>query len=147
MLMIHHLLTRLCQITPCHQILIDAVLCHGLDIYAWNHFPYVGAPWENHIFCLRFPSHWNNWHSNAKEYQNKKKNQKVLLSSSPKVAIPDYPNDMCTNPETAPLGNGGLTLRSRYWMQQAIWYCPIPCASGLSQQEVNDDLSPYQTGK
>jgi Protein of unknown function (DUF5672) len=106
----------------------DAVLCHGLDVYSWNHFAYVGAPWGAGYFCNKFPRHWTSWHQNANNNKN----------ASVQPLIPNYPRDMCTNPDTAPLGNGGLTLRSRHWMRQVIRYCPQVKHSGLSEQEIND---------
>jgi Protein of unknown function (DUF5672) len=101
----------------------DAVLCHGLDVFSWNHFPFVGAPWGTGYVCRKFRKQWYQWHAAAYGYNE---------STS---TIPYYPNDMCTNPEVAPYGNGGLSLRSRYWMREAIRYCPQVSYSGLSEQE------------
>jgi Protein of unknown function (DUF5672) len=103
----------------------DCVLCHGFDVYSWNHFAFVGAPWHPNYFCNKFGSHWNQWHLAA--------NGNASIAS-----IPPYPTDMCTNPETGPVGNGGLALRSRYWLREVIRYCPAVKYSGLSEQELTD---------
>jgi len=95
----------------------DAVLCTGLDALAWKEYSFVGAPWPplpTWWSCTQLPANWIYWHSTGYE-------------------IPPYPSetDFCTNPNIGPIGNGGLSLRSRYWMQQAIDYCPDADLSGL----------------
>jgi hypothetical protein len=74
----------------------------------------------------KFQSFWSQWHQSVNG------------------AVPDYPRDMCSNPNTAPLGNGGLALRSRYWMRRVIRYCPQPQYSGLTEQELNNAVCQHK---
>lgn len=112
--------------TDSDQVLIiqnDAVLCHGFDVDKWDMFAYVGAPWnKNHFqYCNRMTVSWKDWHT--KSYGDNQPN-------------PAYPIDMCHNEKNSPVGNGGLSLRSRYWMRKVINYCPQAEFSGLSQEQM-----------
>jgi Protein of unknown function (DUF5672) len=106
------------------QILIvqnDAVLCHPLDVNLWKEYAYVGAPWNlHHIqYYSRMPLSWRFWHSEASN-----NNSKI-------DEIPSYPSDTCHNPD-----HGGLSIQSRYWMREAIRYCPQVKYSGLNEDEI-----------
>lgn len=84
----------------------DTVLCHKLNPDLFREFAFVGAPWPrfgNDIkmgYCNYITEKWVRWN----------KNQTV-------------PFDVCEN-GLGPVGNGGLSLRSRSWMRKAIQACP-----------------------
>ena len=114
----------------------DAVLCHDLDARAWKEFSFVGAPWPpspEWWSCSQLRANWITWHSSSSTNENE---------------IPPYPSeaDFCTNPNIGPIGNGGLSLRSRLWMQRAIEYCPDRSLSGLTVQSYNNTCSTFNTG-
>ena len=101
----------------------DAVLCHGLDVYLWNQFPYVGAPWPTEYWCNKFKSHWDEWHNTNTTTTT----TTTTGSNESESYIPPYPNtnDLCTDTVVGPYGNGGLSFRSRYWMHEVIHYCSL----------------------
>ena len=91
----------------------DTTLCTGLDALAWAEFSYVGAPWTDGKVDI--PGYWPQLHS-PPELQD--------------PVIPPFPEFNNDN-KLGPIGNGGLSLRSRYWMQHAIDYCPHTTFSNL----------------
>jgi len=111
----------------------DAVLCHTLNPDNWRDVAYVGGVWpplpnthNNRVpkegTCLHLPMLWEDWHKN-KDVKRK----------------PFPLSDWC-RPDSgmAPIGNGGLTLRSRRWLQEVIRYCPHDVYSGLKRSFPNN---------
>ena len=105
----------------------DVILCTILDVYAWREYSYVGAPWPalpTWWSCTQLIANWNYWHSMT-----------TITTKTIRDGrhIPSYPTqqDFSNNPNIGPIGNGGFSLRSRYWIQQAIQYCPDEILSGL----------------
>jgi len=106
----------------------DSVLCHKFNPNLWRDMAFVGAVWppranmhnnpEPKIGCCRFfETKWNEWNK-----------------WSVHDDIQPYPDDLCTfDNGIAPLGNGGLTIRSRKWLIKAIEYCPHPTYSGFDK--------------
>jgi len=94
----------------------DMVLCTGLDASAWKEFSYVGAPWT--IGKHDIVGYWPQLHK-PPELKD--------------AVAPPFPSaaEFDSDPKMGPIGNGGLTLRSRYWMQQVIDYCPHTVLSDL----------------
>jgi hypothetical protein len=105
----------------------DSVLCHGLHVPSWNHLTFVGAPWTPHAV-----SWWN-------PCRDLHENWKQMHGSNPVPPFPDS-DALCNDPKRGPIGNGGLSLRSRQWMQRAIQYCPSSF-SGLSSSSSPCSLS------
>ncbi|KAL3766951.1 hypothetical protein ACHAW5_001795 [Stephanodiscus triporus] len=105
----------------------DAVLCRHLDIDLWKHYAYVGAPWspwvwgcsqEQNCDCMR-----NLWRTNAPKcngVENHLAEENIL--------------QICTPGHGGFQGNGGLSIRNRSWMIEALRRCPTQF-SGLGTQE------------
>ena len=104
----------------------DVTVCHALHIDKWNDLAYVGGPWAPKKgpsffqMCSSMPRAWGDWHVAADN-----------------TNVPSYPteDDICSKHEFGPVGNGGFSLRSRKWMQQAILFCP-PRHSGLTKRKI-----------
>lgn len=99
----------------------------------------VGSPWipskgrKPWHYCSSMPANWIKFHHNVSGM--------IGTSSDPGVVIPPFPteDELCSDTRHGPQGNGGLSLRSREWIQRAIRYCPtaIYQHSGLSMEEYN----------
>ena len=105
----------------------DSVLCRYFEIDLWKHFAYVGAPWGSG--CDSFRMSWQNWSPSCNgltEYQ---------LNGSM--------TQFCIEGRGGVQGNGGLSIRNRSWMIEAIQRCPTPY-SGLENYAsfhfINEDL-------
>jgi hypothetical protein len=104
----------------------DSVLCHHFHVDKWRDVAWVGAPWKKSFgpkiinYCSSLPRYWNESHSSQTQ-----KNP------------PPYPTgeQICTELQHGPQGNGGFSLRSRSWLQKAIQYCPSQY-SGFSKQQI-----------
>eukprot|EP00586_Coscinodiscus_wailesii_P009211 CAMPEP_0172521046 /NCGR_PEP_ID=MMETSP1066-20121228/292352_1 /TAXON_ID=671091 /ORGANISM="Coscinodiscus wailesii, Strain CCMP2513" /LENGTH=991 /DNA_ID=CAMNT_0013303895 /DNA_START=48 /DNA_END=3024 /DNA_ORIENTATION=- len=90
----------------------DSFLCHTLDPDNFRQWAFVGAPWpprrdehNNPVppkdVCHYIKKNWRHW--------TKKEGPQ--------------PDNVCKN-GSGPVGNGGLSLRSRTWMKKAIHTCP-----------------------
>ncbi len=116
----------------------DAVLCRSLDVDAWRHFAHVGAPWVpawtldarvGGAGCDSMRRLWKAWVPKCNgltEYQ--------AQDSMSRFCAPGYYGGL--------QGNGGLSLRNRNWMIEAIRRCPSEY-SGLETFEefgVSEDV-------
>lgn len=116
----------------------DAVLCHDLNLDKWRDVAWVGAPWaaskgkKGWHYCSAFPRQWKSFHDVGRNSTS------TTAASSYSPPLPDYPNEdeMCSDTRYGPQGNGGLSIRSRSWLQKAIAYCPTHRfeVSGLSRE-------------
>jgi hypothetical protein len=101
----------------------DAVLCHTLNVTLWKDLAYVGALWapkENPLWlvpkmgmCKTISLYWRSWTARYKKLD---------------------PNIPVCQPGYGPVGNGGLSLRSKSWMIRAIQTCPFPPYSGFARE-------------
>jgi len=97
----------------------DTLLCRPLLPGKWRGLAYVGAPWPHQgpqrspSLCHYFQLKWSQWNRNK-------------ISSRQMESF-------CVD---GPFGNGGLSLRSRYWMKKAILTCPHSRYSGLNQSYI-----------
>ena len=108
----------------------DSVLCEPIDITRWSDIAMVGAPWPNVHGSVPKPSMCS--FLETKFYSWMKEN--VLTEEQQKI-------EFCPK-EKGIHGNGGLSMRSRSWIQKAIRACPHLQYSGLSAEEIaNADCS------
>jgi hypothetical protein len=111
----------------------DSVICHKFDIELWNHYAYVGAPWAQWIWnCGAMKERWYDILSskcNAMNNENEKK-------YTPDVNM----SKICTPHHGGLQGNGGLSLRNRQWMVEAIKQCPSQY-SGLDKFQNLGDIA------
>lgn len=135
----------------------DAVLCHALHVDKWRDVAWVGAPWRatkgkmDWHFCSSQVRNWykfhdphffrNSSHTGGSSTSGAAATSSSSSSMSPSFYVPPYPteNEICSDTRYGPQGNGGLSLRSRSWLQKAIQYCPTDVFehSGLSWEEFN----------
>lgn len=114
----------------------DSVLCHKLNIDKWNDLAWVGAPWKPSkgtrpwMICSAQVKNWYQYHNVS---------QDDISNVSPPAPLYLTDDQMCSDVNFGPQGNGGLSIRSRSWLQKAIRYCPtaIYDNSGLSWDEFN----------
>jgi hypothetical protein len=98
----------------------DSVLCHAFNVTLWKDLAYVGALWapkENPLWlvpkvgmCKTISLYWRSWTLRYRKLD---------------------PNILMCKPGYGPVGNGGLSLRSKSWMIRAIQTCPFTPYSGL----------------
>jgi len=105
----------------------DGIICHFLHVDKWKEFAWVGAPWPTsrgnmkwHM-CSSMPQAWKAFHNNKVD----------------DLPFPPFPteDEICSNNEVGPFGNGGISLRSRSWLRKAIRYCPLR-VSGFSEEDM-----------
>lgn len=111
----------------------DAVLCHSYQLENYKDLAFVGSVWSKTSFqlkegmCNGMRMRWSSWVGPQKHWER----QQLRLSSIPaKKLLPrpsvlintTFPN-VCSN-GNGPVGNGGLSLRSRTWAIKAIETCP-----------------------
>lgn len=135
----------------------DAVLCHhSFDLDHFRNFAFVGSVWPNQSFqlsegmCNGIPLRWSSWIASQKRWER----QQTRLSSIPiekRLPRPDmllnvnFP-DVCSD-GLGPVGNGGLSLRSRSWAIKAIETCPhvkfssVDMDEGIRACKVLDDIN------
>ena len=125
-------------------------------------FAYVGAPWPpiaNKLIpfpaegmCLGMAIRWKTWLLPQRQWKRVTERGTEQKKNVPKpdVILPDFP-PVCQDGH-GPVGNGGLSLRSRQWMIRAIETCPHTIYSGLDtnsethhyackvMDDVNEDL-------
>jgi hypothetical protein len=97
----------------------DSVLCRHFEIDSWRHFAYVGSPWEG-TTCDTIRKSLHEWAPRCNGVTTHQ------LSES----ISQY----CTKGYGGFQGNGGLSIRNRTWMAEAIQRCPTHY-SGLDASE------------
>ena len=89
----------------------DSVLCHSFNVDLWKHFAYVGAPWAQWIWnCGAMRDRWNTYAPKCNGLDNYRADESMSL--------------ICTPGHGGLQGNGGLSLRNRDWMVEAIRRCP-----------------------
>jgi hypothetical protein len=108
----------------------DSVLCRHFDIDSWRHFAYVGAPWPPWVItCESARETWQKWAPRCNGVTEHQLNESM--------------SQFCTKRYGGFQGNGGLSLRNRSWMIEAIQRCPTHY-SGLDKYESfhyrNEDL-------
>lgn len=132
----------------------DAVLCRPLELERWQIYAHVGAVWPkepNILFpnppegmCVGMPIRWNSWLFHQRRWEK----QQVQLQHDPdSVSLEDQvaPPSRLLNTMfpsvcgqgNAPVGNGGLSIRNRTWLVEAIEACPHVNRAGF---EVNDTI-------
>ena len=99
----------------------DGIICRSFSVNNWSEFAYIGAPWppKKHL-CAEMSNAWSRFHS----------------GNVANLSFPPFPTEeeICTKHEFGPVGNGGISMRSRQWMRKAVRYCPT-MYSGLSDVE------------
>ena len=133
----------------------DAVICHSFDVTRWsNQYAYVGGVWIPKAgpmnpappegICFGMETLWKTWTSHERRRRNKQQKLQGLMISmgmdvddgNKQVFNIDFP-DICNGVNgTAPVGNGGFSLRSRRWMIEAITTCPHYKWSGIKINDV-----------
>lgn len=102
----------------------DAVLCRHLDIDLWKHFAHVGAPWAPWVWgCQNCDCMKDLWRTNAPKCNG-------MENYRPDESI----SQICTPGHGGLQGNGGLSIRNRSWIIEALNRCPTQF-SGLGAQE------------
>jgi hypothetical protein len=123
----------------------DTALCYPLDTADLTDYAFVGGVWPRKATpltpepmegsCLGMPSHWKNWLLPQRRWEMQQSNTGANLAGKrpapePREKLPeDFPK-VCEDGR-GPVGNGGLSLRSRKWMIQAIETCPHVANSGM----------------
>lgn len=139
----------------------DAVLCHSFDVDEWKDYSFVGSVWAKKSFhfsegmCHGMRLRWNTWVGPQRRWENQ---QKRVNNVPPKKRLPrpdvlldnvDKFPDICSD-NRGPVGNGGLSLRSRSWLIKVIETCPHVTLSAVDFEgrvhackvfeEINEDL-------
>ena len=115
----------------------DAVLCRPLDPKRYSEYAFVGAVWPKTAtlslpyppegMCWGMPSLWRLLMLRVKKNISPEEYERLHI-------LPTYP-DPCSH-GNAPIGNGGLSWRSRSWMQRAIRTAPHALWSGLHNDTI-----------
>jgi hypothetical protein len=106
-----------------------SVICHDFDIELWNQYAYVGAPWAQWMWnCGAMKERWYDILSSKCNSMNEKYTPNESMST------------ICTPHHGGLQGNGGLSLRNRKWMIEAIRRCPSQY-SGLSKFQHLGDIA------
>jgi len=107
----------------------DSVICHDFVIELWNQYAYVGAPWAQWIWnCGAMKERWYDILSSKCNSMKEKYTPEESMSK------------ICTPHHGGLQGNGGLSLRNRKWMIEAIRRCPSQY-SGLSKFQHLGDIA------
>ncbi|GFH55142.1 predicted protein [Chaetoceros tenuissimus] len=99
----------------------DGIICRPFYVDNWREFAYVGAPWPPKTYLRNeMPDSWSRFHD----------------GNVANISFPLFPteDEIRTKHEFGPVGNGGISMRSRQWMRKATRYCPT-IYSGLSEDE------------
>ncbi len=88
----------------------DSVLCRPFEIDLWKHFAFVGAPWGSWVDCDHFRRLWDQWAPRCNGLTN--------------YQLQESMSRYCTEGYGGKQGNGGLSVRNRSWMVEAIERCP-----------------------
>mmetsp|Transcript_2051 Transcript_2051/g.3703 ORF Transcript_2051/g.3703 Transcript_2051/m.3703 type:complete len:569 (-) Transcript_2051:1898-3604(-) len=125
----------------------DAVLCQHLDMTRWNQYAYVGSVWPKKSnvlmphplegMCRGMPARWKSWLVPQMRWEKQQEQMKHGVDVSKekfrprpaKLLDPTFP-PICRD-GIAPIGNGGLSLRSRKWLLEVIHTCPHFRYSGI----------------
>ena len=99
----------------------DSVLCRHFEIDSWRHFAYVGAPWAPWLYpCDSARETWRKWAPRCNGVTEHQLNEGM--------------SQFCAKRYGGFQGNGGLSIRNRRWMIEAIHRCPSQY-SGLDKFE------------
>lgn len=138
----------------------DAVVCHSFDVESYRDFALIGAVWSKQSFqlkegmCNGMPLRWSSWLSSQKRWERQQKRGVSSIPAEKRLPKPgiflntSFP-DICSH-GIGPVGNGGLSLRSRSWAIKAIETCPHVKFSAVNMdesvhackviEEINEDL-------
>ena len=140
----------------------DAVLCHSFHVDEWKDYAFVGSVWAKKSFhfsegmCHGMRLRWNTWVGPQRRWENQQGRANNVPPRKRQVPRPDvlldnldrFP-DVCSDGR-GPVGNGGLSLRSRSWLIKVIETCPHVTWSGVEFEgrvhackvfeEINEDL-------
>lgn len=126
----------------------DAVLCRPLPLETLRDFAHVGALWPptasqlvpfpEEGMCRAMPARWRSWLLPQLRWQHAIEQGRATKAPKPQHLL-ETDLDMCHD-GVGPVGNGGLSLRSRAWMMAAIEACPHVQWSGMPTNVV--DRSP-----
>jgi hypothetical protein len=108
----------------------DSVLCHDFDITLWKHYAYVGAPWAAWIWnCGAMRERWYEYAPKCNGLENYRTDDSMA--------------QICTPGHGGLQGNGGLSLRNKIWMVEAISRCPSEFSGLTIHQkfgEITEDI-------
>lgn len=99
----------------------DGIICRSFHVNNWIEFAYIGSPWPpKKYICAEMSNAWSRFHD----------------GNVANLSFPPFPteDEICSKHEFGPVGNGGISMRSRKWMRKATRYCPT-IYSGLSEDE------------
>mmetsp|Transcript_35656 Transcript_35656/g.54032 ORF Transcript_35656/g.54032 Transcript_35656/m.54032 type:complete len:319 (+) Transcript_35656:921-1877(+) len=126
----------------------DSFLCHHLDPEKWRDVAFVGGVWPRvHVhpeikMCGYMPAKWRSWTHKQRMWESQQQGslERINMQNKPPVNRPTKLQNMtfppiCTGGR-APVGNGGLSLRSRKWMVEAITNCPHTLYSGMNTSDM-----------
>eukprot|EP00957_Ditylum_brightwellii_P197721 15063774-Ditylum_brightwellii.AAC.1 len=135
----------------------DSFLCHHLDPNKWRDVAFVGGVWPKDAsrlnpsppegMCMFMPARWRSWTRKQRMWESqqqqqggvvkngKNKKKKHPVNRPTKMLNMTFP-PICTGGK-GPVGNGGLSLRSRTWMAEAITNCPHSSYSGMNTSDMD----------
>jgi len=110
-------------------------------VAAYGTYAYTGAPWPpvaNPLLpfpaegmCRGMAIRWRNWLLPQRQWERARERGDTSVPRPRVLLSADFP-PVCTDDDgQGPVGNGGLSLRSRQWMIRAIETCPHAQYSGL----------------
>jgi hypothetical protein len=121
----------------------DSVLCYPLVIKPLEKYAFVASVWpkaNNPLVpqslegpCREMPASWHSWlrpQRRLKRELEEKSTKEGPSAMGPMFLNEEFPS-LCVEGR-APIGSGGLSLRSRRWMVKAIETCPHVKYSGLN---------------
>mmetsp|Transcript_41634 Transcript_41634/g.60938 ORF Transcript_41634/g.60938 Transcript_41634/m.60938 type:complete len:300 (+) Transcript_41634:991-1890(+) len=120
----------------------DSFLCHHLDPEKWRDVAFVGGVWPRVLdhpkikMCGYMPAKWRSWTHKQRMWESQQQGSlyKFPVNRPTKLQNMTFP-PICTGGR-APVGNGGLSLRSRKWMVEAITNCPQTLYSGMNTSDM-----------
>ena len=114
----------------------DSILCRPFDVDFYRTYAMVGAVWDTYA-CDMLKRHWTKFLRPQQEgFLSGWKMDFVLNGEFPDVCQADGGG---SGSGAGPVGNGGLSLRSRSAMRRAIETCPHKVWSGLDGMDSNID--------
>ena len=137
----------------------DAVLCHEFYMDDYVDYAFVGSVWSKKSFqltegmCNGMPLRWSSWLAPQKRWERQQKRLSTIPMEKrlprPDILLNGTFPGVCSD-GNGPVGNGGLSLRSRSWAIKAIETCPHVKYSGIDSEgrvlackvleDINEDL-------
>jgi hypothetical protein len=133
----------------------DSVLCYPLVVGPLAEYAFVASVWpkvNNPLVpeslegpCREMPASWHSWLRPQRrvklqlvegEAKTVEEGRRASESDHVTYLNEEFPH-VCENGR-APVGSGGLSLRSRRWMIKAIETCPHVKYSGMNVEDNND---------